>query len=279
MISRSSRRRSGWPRWRGERGAWSPPASTSPAAAPPRAPLPARMTSDHVLVLVMHHIVSDGWSIGVLAQELAAHYAGRPLAELPVQYADYAIWQRGWLRGAELERQLDHWRRELDGVAPLELPADRPRPAQPTLRGARHVLALAGPARRRGRRAQPDRGRDSVHGAAGRVRGAPPPPQRTGSVRDRHAGGGPDAGPRPSRSSASSSTRWPCAPICRETRASASWSPACARPRSAPTPTRTCHSRSSSRSWLRARTSTASRSSRWRSRCRTSRCRRSSSPA
>ncbi|HZF08657.1 MAG TPA: amino acid adenylation domain-containing protein, partial [Thermoanaerobaculia bacterium] len=90
--------------------------------------------SEHALLTNMHHIVSDGWSIGVLLGELTALYgaglAGRPsaLPELPVQYADFAVWQRLWLAGEVLEREIAYWRRALHGVPVLELPADRPRP-------------------------------------------------------------------------------------------------------------------------------------------------------
>ncbi len=95
-----------------------------------------------VLLLTLHHIVSDGWSMGILVREIAALYgafaAGQPspLPELPVQYADFARWQRGWLAGETLERQLEHWRRNLHGAPPLlELPTDRPRPAVQRLVG------------------------------------------------------------------------------------------------------------------------------------------------
>jgi amino acid adenylation domain-containing protein/non-ribosomal peptide synthase protein (TIGR01720 family) len=91
---------------------------------------------EHVLQLTFHHIVFDGWSTDILVRELSAHYAARlarrpsPLAPLPVQYADFACWQRRWLgEGQELERQLAFWRRQLAGVAPLDLPGDRRRPA------------------------------------------------------------------------------------------------------------------------------------------------------
>jgi amino acid adenylation domain-containing protein/FkbM family methyltransferase len=88
---------------------------------------------EHVLVLVLHHIASDGWSMGLLVGELAAAYAAYArgeapdLRELPVQYADWAAWQRDWLEGGEMERQLAYWRRELRGLEPLDLPTDRPR--------------------------------------------------------------------------------------------------------------------------------------------------------
>jgi amino acid adenylation domain-containing protein/FkbM family methyltransferase len=97
---------------------------------------------EHVLVLVLHHIASDGWSMGLLVAELAAAYAaysrGDPpnLRELPVQYADWAAWQRDWLEGGEMERQLAYWQEELQGLEPLDLPADRPRRRQSTGAGA-----------------------------------------------------------------------------------------------------------------------------------------------
>ena len=91
----------------------------------------------------MHHIVSDGWSMGVLFRELSALYAayreGResPLPELAVQYADYAVWQREQLAGEVLDRQLAYWRERLAGAPELlELPTDHPRPAVQTFRGA-----------------------------------------------------------------------------------------------------------------------------------------------
>jgi amino acid adenylation domain-containing protein/non-ribosomal peptide synthase protein (TIGR01720 family) len=103
---------------------------------------------DHALLLTMHHIVSDGWSMGVLLRELGALYeaysAGRPspLAELPIQYADYAAWQRESLRGDVLDRQLSYWKRQLDGITPLQLPTARPRPAVQTFRGRREFVAF-----------------------------------------------------------------------------------------------------------------------------------------
>ncbi|HEX9938383.1 MAG TPA: amino acid adenylation domain-containing protein, partial [Longimicrobium sp.] len=98
---------------------------------------------DHVLLLTMHHIVSDGWSMGVLTEELsalyAAHVQGREasLPALPVQYADYAVWQRRWVEGEVLREQAEYWTRTL-GDAPelLELPTDHPRPAQADYAGA-----------------------------------------------------------------------------------------------------------------------------------------------
>ncbi|MEE8585008.1 MAG: amino acid adenylation domain-containing protein, partial [Acidobacteriota bacterium] len=103
-----------------------------------------------LLLATMHHIVSDGWSIGVLMRELTTLYesfsrrelptANRQLPPLPIQYADYALWQRSWLRGRSLQRQLGYWVRRLQGAPALELPADRPRPKKPGLKGGRRRL-------------------------------------------------------------------------------------------------------------------------------------------
>jgi acyl carrier protein len=99
-------------------------------------------TDEHVALLTMHHVVSDGWSTGVLIKEVAALYQAfsqgqpSPLAELEIQYADYAVWQRGWLRGEALEEQVAYWRKQLGGTLPvLELPMGRPRPAIVSHRG------------------------------------------------------------------------------------------------------------------------------------------------
>ncbi|MGH9334343.1 MAG: condensation domain-containing protein, partial [Vicinamibacteria bacterium] len=103
---------------------------------------------DHVLLLTMHHIVSDGWSIGVFFREWGLTYGAfssggpSPLAELPVQYADFARWQREWLEGELLERQLSYWKGELQGVTSLDLPTDRPRPTTRTYRGGRRTMTL-----------------------------------------------------------------------------------------------------------------------------------------
>jgi len=100
--------------------------------------------SQHILLLTLHHIVSDGWSLGVLVRELAALYPAfhtgqaSPIPELPVQYADYAVWQRGWLQGQTLEGQLSYWKQQLSSAPQvLELPTARPRPAVQDFRGAR----------------------------------------------------------------------------------------------------------------------------------------------
>jgi amino acid adenylation domain-containing protein len=104
---------------------------------------------EHVLLLAMHHIVTDGWSIGIFTRELTELYrafsAGlpSPLRELPLQYADFAVWQRRWLQGEALEEQLRYWKRHLTGAPPvLELPADRPRPALQSHQGGRRWLTL-----------------------------------------------------------------------------------------------------------------------------------------
>jgi len=93
---------------------------------------------DHVLLMTMHHIVSDAVSMGVVVREMTALYGayseGResPLEELPVQYADYAAWQRSWLKGEVLEEQAEYWKRELEGIRPLEIATDRPRVQETT---------------------------------------------------------------------------------------------------------------------------------------------------
>jgi len=103
---------------------------------------------EHLLLLVMHHIASDGWSRGVLFREITALYQAfstgesSPLSELSIQYADYAVWQRHWLQGKILARQLSYWKKQLSGIPLLELPTDRPRPVIQTFRGARQSLVL-----------------------------------------------------------------------------------------------------------------------------------------
>ncbi|MFL6203382.1 MAG: condensation domain-containing protein, partial [Thermoanaerobaculia bacterium] len=103
---------------------------------------------DHVLVLTVHHIVSDEWSMNVLTGELAALYSGVAVSQLPplpVQYADYAQWLRGWLQGEVLERELAWWRQALAGAPTvLDLPTDRPRPAVQSFRGTRQTVEWPG---------------------------------------------------------------------------------------------------------------------------------------
>jgi acyl transferase domain-containing protein len=107
-----------------------------------RAGLVRVRAEEHVLVVVMHHIASDGWSIGVLVREFSevyrAYSEGKPseLAELEIQYADYAVWQREWLRGGVEDDELGYWRRQLAEAPILELPTDRPRPPVASHRGA-----------------------------------------------------------------------------------------------------------------------------------------------
>ncbi|MBZ5521196.1 MAG: non-ribosomal peptide synthase/polyketide synthase [Acidobacteriia bacterium] len=104
---------------------------------------------DCALFLTMHHIVSDAVSMAVVVREMTALYAAysagqeSPLPELPIQYADYAVWQRGWLNGEVLEEQIEYWRRELEGVKPLEVPVDRPRSQQTTFKGALTTFLLS----------------------------------------------------------------------------------------------------------------------------------------
>ncbi|HSF41151.1 MAG TPA: non-ribosomal peptide synthase/polyketide synthase, partial [Thermoanaerobaculia bacterium] len=105
---------------------------------------------DHIALLTLHHIASDGWSMGILVHELMALYAafaeGRPspLSELPVQYADFAAWQLSWLQGKALDNEVSYWQQQLAGLPPrLELPTDRPRPAVQSFRGASRETRLS----------------------------------------------------------------------------------------------------------------------------------------
>nr|MBA3356212.1 amino acid adenylation domain-containing protein [Pyrinomonadaceae bacterium] len=104
---------------------------------------------EYVLLINMHHIICDGWSMGVLFRELAAFYEAyateksSTLPQLPIQYADYAVWQREWLRGEVFEKQLAYWKQQLSGApAVLGLPTDRPRPAVQSFQGARQFVGL-----------------------------------------------------------------------------------------------------------------------------------------
>ena len=104
---------------------------------------------DHLLLLTLHHIIADGWSLSVLAREFSALYTAfrrgeaDPLPPLSIQYADYAVWQRQWLQGPLLQQQVEYWKTQL-AAAPelLALPTDRPRPAQQDYRGASIAVAL-----------------------------------------------------------------------------------------------------------------------------------------
>ena len=117
-----------------------------------RAKLLCLSAEEHVLLLTMHHAVSDGWSLGVLVRELAVLYEAfskgkpSPLPVLPIQYGDFAVWQRQRLQGEVLETQLDYWKQKLGGSLPvLDLPTDRPRPPRQTFRGAKRSLNFSKP--------------------------------------------------------------------------------------------------------------------------------------
>ena len=96
---------------------------------------------EYIFQLTFHHIITDGWSIGVLVRELSALYGAfsdgkpSPLPELPIQYADYTVWQREWLQGETMARLLNYWKRHLEGTPTLRLPTDKPRPAVQSFRG------------------------------------------------------------------------------------------------------------------------------------------------
>lgn len=110
-----------------------------------------RLADDqHVLLFNVHHIVFDGWSFGVLINELIALYRAfseglrSSLLDLPIQYVDYAVWQREWLQGELFEQQLSYWQERLQGAPPvLELPTDRPRPARQSYRGATYRFMVS----------------------------------------------------------------------------------------------------------------------------------------
>ncbi|RDV11082.1 amino acid adenylation domain-containing protein, partial [Pontibacter diazotrophicus] len=113
-----------------------------------RAVLVELSEQEHLLVVVLHHIASDGWSVSVLVQELTELYAARQqkreavLPQLPIQYADYAVWQRDYLQGEVLEEQTSYWKNKLAGVEALQLPTDYVRPSVQSTRGARLDLNL-----------------------------------------------------------------------------------------------------------------------------------------
>jgi len=104
---------------------------------------------DHVLLLNMHHIIVDGWSLGIFMQELGSLYTAllhgsspSSLPVLPIQYADYALWQREWLNGERIEYELTYWRQQVSDVSVLELPTDFPRPKVQTFRGAKRSILV-----------------------------------------------------------------------------------------------------------------------------------------
>jgi thioesterase domain-containing protein/acyl carrier protein len=99
---------------------------------------------EHWLLVTLHHIVADGWSLTLFLRELSAHYKASPLPELPIQYADFASWHRQWLESEAIKSQLDYWQQHLgDSIAPLHLPADRPASIIQTYRGAIQRLVLS----------------------------------------------------------------------------------------------------------------------------------------
>ena len=108
-----------------------------------------RSAHEHVLVRSLHHAIIDGWSAGVFVREWSALYAAylqyQParLPPLPIQYADFSLWQREWLQGETLDRLLGYWRQQLRALSPLDLPADRARPARPTYQSACHRFSLS----------------------------------------------------------------------------------------------------------------------------------------
>jgi len=115
-----------------------------------RAQLLQLSEDEHVLLFTLHHIISDGWSATVLVREVAALYEAfcarrpSPLPDLPIQYADYAVWQRQWLQGEVLDSHISYWRQTLEGAPPLlELPADRPRPTVQTYNGDAFPFAIS----------------------------------------------------------------------------------------------------------------------------------------
>jgi acyl carrier protein len=114
-----------------------------------RALLVRRAEAEHQLSLTVHHIVADGWSMGVLVRETAALYEAfrsgepPPLAELPIQYADFTQWQRQWLQGEVLDQHLGYWRKQLAQLPALRLPTDRARPAVQSYRGGTRAFSLS----------------------------------------------------------------------------------------------------------------------------------------
>ncbi len=113
-----------------------------------RATLIRLAPEDHLLVVTLHHLIADGWSLRVLTREMVALYLASRRGEAPalpepsLQYVDYALWQRRWLQGPALDAQLGYWKERLAGLQPLELPTDRPRPPTPSFRAARSPFTL-----------------------------------------------------------------------------------------------------------------------------------------
>ena len=115
-----------------------------------RAKLVKLGAEEHIVLLTLHHIVADAWSVGILIREFAALYEGFrngkeiSLPQLPIQYVDYAVWQREHLKGDAQERQLRYWREQLLTPLPpvLDLPADKTRPRIQTFKGSKHIFGL-----------------------------------------------------------------------------------------------------------------------------------------
>ena len=131
---------------------------------------------EHLYLLTIHHLVTDWITFQIFSAELMAVYAalraGRPspLPPLPVQYPDYVLWEREWLQGEVLAAEADFWRRELAGFPlVLDLPGDRPRPAVQSQRGGLYRVRVGSGAERPPARPRPARGRDDLHGRAGRA--------------------------------------------------------------------------------------------------------------
>ena len=156
---------------------------------------------EHVVLVTMHHIISDGWSIGVLVKEVAALYEAYAkgnavtLKPLAVQYADYAHWESEWLQGEVLDEQLEYWKEQLAEAPVLELPADRPRPPVPSYRGAYESFELDQELTSCANVVEPAVGCDVVYDVDGRVASVDASLQRA----ERHRGGHADREPASSR--------------------------------------------------------------------------------
>ncbi len=134
---------------------------------------------EHILALSIHHIVVDEWSIGILQQEMALLYAAyvqgqeSPLREMPLQYADYTLWQVQWLSGEVFVRQMEYWKKQLSGMPEfLELPTDKPRPAIPQHRGSTETVTHWRRVLGKNEVVQQARGRQRFYDSAGDLPGA-----------------------------------------------------------------------------------------------------------
>lgn len=125
----------------------------------------------HALLLCMHHIISDAWPMEIMFNEFKTLYAAyvhgqpSPLPDPPIRYADYAIWQRGWLQGDVLNEQLDYWKKQLTGIPALQLPFDHPRPVLQTFRGAVRNMLVPSAITNQLNLAGPQHWRNALHGA------------------------------------------------------------------------------------------------------------------